>query len=395
MTRSRIPLSLAACGALLLAACQPAESPSTSTGAEQSAAAGESAAPSEAAAEPASVRLQLQWTPQAQFGGYYAAEEQGYYAEENLTVEFLPGGGDIVPQQAGSAPDGPEFTIAWVPKVLQAREAGSDLVQIAQVFQRAATLAVSWKDDGIEGPEDWAGKRIGAWPFGNELEVIATATLAGLTQGEDYTRVEQDFDMSELLAAYDGCEPSDTDCVDVAEAMVYNEYAQLLETENPETGELFTPDDLNVLDYNDHGTAMLQDALWARESWLAEEGNEDVAIRFLRASFRGWIYCRDNPDDCVQYSLDQGSLWGQGHLNWMMNEINALIWPSPDGIGVLDQAALEQTIETATAGEILTAEPDEGAFRSDLTEAALEGIEEDATGEDWEKPVVEVTPGGE
>jgi NitT/TauT family transport system substrate-binding protein len=395
MKRSRITLSLAACGALLLAACQPAESPSTSTGAEESAAAGESAGASEAAAEPASVRLQLQWTPQAQFGGYYAAEEQGYYAEENLTVEFLPGGGDIVPQQAGSAPDGPEFTIAWVPKVLQAREAGSDLVQIAQVFQRAATLAVSWRDDGIEGPEDWAGKRIGAWPFGNELEVIATATLAGLTQGEDYTRVEQDFDMSELLAAYDGCEASDTDCVDVAEAMVYNEYAQLLETENPETGELFTPDDLNVLDYNEHGTAMLQDALWARESWLAEEGNEDVAIRFLRASFRGWIYCRDNPDDCVQYSLDQGSLWGQGHLNWMMNEINALIWPSPDGIGVLDQAALEQTIETATAGEILTAEPDEGAFRSDLTEAALEGIEEDATGEDWEKPVVEVTPGGE
>lgn len=394
MKASRFALSLVASGALLLAACGPTE-PAESDEAEESAAPGESAAASEAAAEPATVQLQLQWTPQAQFGGYYAAEEQGYYADENLTVEFLPGGGDIVPQQVGSAPDGPEFTIAWVPKVLQAREAGSDLVQIAQVFQRAATLAVSWRDDGIEGPEDWAGKRIGAWPFGNELEVIATATLAGLTQGEDYTRVEQDFDMSELLAAYDGCESSDTDCVDVAEAMVYNEYAQLLETINPETGELFTPDDLNVLDYNQHGTAMLQDALWARESWLAEEGNEDVAVRFLRASFRGWIYCRDNPDDCVQYSLDQGSLWGQGHLTWMMNEINSLIWPSPDGIGVLDQAALDQTLEVALAGEILTAEPDEGAFRSDLTEAALEGIEEDATGESWEKPVVEVTEGGQ
>ena len=200
--------------------------------------------------------------------------------------------------------------------------------------------------------------------------------------------------MSELLAAYDGCEASDTDCVDVAEAMVYNEYAQLLETENPETGELFTPDDLNVLNYNDHGTAMLQDALWARESWLAEEGNEDVAIRFLRASFRGWIYCRENPDDCVQYSLDQGSLWGQGHLAWMMNEVNALIWPSPDGIGVLDQEAFAQTVETATAGEILTEEPAEGSFRTDLAEAALEGLE-DATGDDWEKPVVEVTPAGE
>jgi NitT/TauT family transport system substrate-binding protein len=388
MNGFRRAAALGAGAALLLVACQPTTSPP-----------GESTAPDGStggspAGEAATVQLQLQWTPQAQFAGYYAAAEQGYYAEENLTVEFLPGGGDVVPQQVGSAPDGPEFTIAWVPKVLQAREAGSDLVQIAQMFQRAATLAVSWKSAGIEGPEDWVGKRIGAWPFGNELEVIATATLAGLTAGEDYTRVEQDFDMSELLAAYDGCEESDTDCVDVAEAMVYNEYAQLLETENPDTGELFTPDELNVLDYNEHGTAMLQDALWARESWLAEEGNEDIAVRFLRASFRGWIYCRENPDDCVQYSLDQGSLWGAGHLSWMMNEVNALIWPSPNGIGILDEAALAQTIETATAGEILTAEPDDGAFRSDLAEAALEGLE-DATGEDWEKPVVEVTPGGE
>ncbi len=383
MKRSRVGLVLAMVGAVLVSACSPSGS------ADESEPAGSDAG------EAASVQLQLQWTPQAQFGGYYAAQEQGYYADENLTVEFLPGGGDIVPQQVGSAPDGPEFTIAWVPKVLQAREAGSDLVQIAQMFQRAATLAVSWKDDGIEGPEDWAGKRIGAWPFGNELEVLATATLAGLTEGEDYTRVEQDFDMSELIAAADGCEADDTDCVDVAEAMVYNEYAQLLETTNPETGELYSPDDLNVLDYNEHGTAMLQDALWARESWLAEDGNEDVATRFLRASFRGWIYCRDNPDDCVQYSLDQGSLWGQGHLAWMMNEINSLVWPSPNGIGALDEAAWDQTIEVALAGEILTAEPDEGAFRTDLADAARDGIDEDTTGESWEKPVVEVTPGGE
>ena len=102
---------------------------------------------------------------------------------------------------------------------------------------------------------------------------------------------------------------------------------------------------------------MLQDALWARESWLAEEGNEDVATRFLRASFRGWIYCRDNPDDCVQYSIDRGSLWGQGHLRWMMNEINDLVWPSPDGIGVLDADSWTQTVETATAGR----HPDRGA----------------------------------
>ena len=122
---------------------------------------------------------------------------------------------------------------------------------------------------------------------------------------QDFEAVIQPFDMTLLLNAADGCEATDTDCVDVAEAMIYNEYAQLLETENPETGELYQPEDLNVINYNDVGTAMLQDALFARADWLAQEGNEDIATRFLRASFRGWIHCRDNPDDCVQYVTDR------------------------------------------------------------------------------------------
>ena len=87
--------------------------------------------------------------------------------------------------------------------------------------------------------------------------------------------------------------------------MIYNEYAQVLEAENPDTGELYQPEDMNVIDYNEVGTAMLQDAIFARASWLAEEGNEDVAERFLRASFRGWIHCRDNPDDCIEFTVDR------------------------------------------------------------------------------------------
>jgi NitT/TauT family transport system substrate-binding protein len=377
MRRSRVLGVLVVGASLVLAAC------------------GDSGASPSGGAAPAAVRLQLQWTDQTQFAGYYAAEQQGYYADEGLTVEMLPGGGDVVPQQVGSASDGPEFTIAWVPKVLEARQSGSDLVQIAQVFQRSATLSVAWADSGITEVEHWAGKKIGAWPFGNELEVLVSAQiLAGLTDGQDFTRVEQDFDMNELIAAQDGCAADDTDCVDVAEAMVYNEWAQLLEATDPNTGELFQPDQFHVFNYNELGTAMLQDALWARQSWLEQPGNEGVATRFLRASFKGWIYCRDHPDDCVQYAIERDSLWGAGHLRWMMNEINKLVWPAPDGIGILDVDAWNQTVQTATEGGVLTEAPAEGAYRTDLAEAALEGLD-NATGTDWTAPTVEVTPGGE
>jgi NitT/TauT family transport system substrate-binding protein len=389
MRRTHRFLAVGGVAVLALAACTPSgsSSPSGSTAESAAGSAGASYAP-------ATVQLQLQWLDQSQFSGYYAAEAQGYYEEVGLTVEFLPGGGTISPQEVGSQPDGPEFTIAWVPKVLQAREAGSDLVQIAQMAQKAPTLSVSWKNANITSPADFAGKKVGAWPFGNELEVLAAATLAGLTAGVDYTRVEQDFDMSELIAAKDGCGASQSDCVDVAEAMVYNEWAQLLEDTDPDTGELYQPDQFNVINYQDIGVAMLQDSLWARASWLEEAGNEDIATRFLRASFKGWIYCRENPDDCVQYALDHGSVWGKGHLAWMMNEVNNLYWPVPGGIGSLDPDAWAQTIETALAGKILTAEPADGAFRTDLADAAREGLE-DATGADYVKPVVEVTPNGE
>ena len=378
MMRPPTWFSMAFGAVLVLAACTQAPVGTAGTGAELTA-----------------VRLQLQWVPQAQFGGYFAARELGYYAEEGLDVELVDGGPDVIPQQVGSAPDGPEFTISWVPKVLQAREEESDLVNIAQIFQRAGTLSVAWADSGITSPEDYAGKKVGVWDFGNELEVVASARFAGLEPGEDFEVVIQPFDMTLLLNARDGCAASDTDCVDVAEAMIYNEYAQVLETENPDTGELYQPEDLNVIDYNEVGTAMLQDALFSRAAWVAEEGNEDIAVRFLRASFRGWMHCRDNPDDCIQWVTEAGSTLGAGHQRWMMNEINALIWPSPGGVGMMDPDLWAQTVETAIEADIITAEPPEDAYRTDLAQQALDSIEGDKTGEGFEKATVEVTPGGE
>ncbi len=368
MKRSRTFLALAVGAGFLFAACSGSPA-------------------SQAPAETTDVRLQLQWVPQAQFAGYFAAAAEGYYEDEGLNVTFVPASPDIAPQVAGSAADGPEFTISWVPKVLEARVGTppSDLVNIAQMFQRSGTLSVSWKDSNITSPADFAGKKVGVWGFGNEFEVTAAARKAGLEAGTDFEKVNQPFDMALLLQRQ----------IDVAEAMIYNEYAQVLEAVNPETGELYQPDDLNVIDYNDEGTAMLQDALFARKAWLDQEGNEDVATRFLEASFRGWIFCRDNPDKCIEYTVDQGSTLGAGHQAWMMNEINPLVWPSPNGIGMMDKALWDQTVAVTTEAGIISEAPPADAYRTDLAEAALANITDvDTKGADFTKGTVEVTEGG-
>ena len=378
-------LSALSAGALFLAAaCSPGAA-STAPSAAPASQAITSQAPASVAPAMVKIRVQLQWVPQAQFAGELAAAALGYYKDAGLDVTILPGGPDVVPQQVGSAPDGPEFTLAWVPKVLQAREAGSDLVNIAQIYQRSGTRSVSWKDNGITSPANFKGKKVGVWDFGNEFEVTAGASKAGLEAGKDYEKVIQPFDMSLLLNKQ----------IDVAEAMIYNEYAQVLEATNPATGKLYQPGDLNVIDYNQVGTAMLQDAIFARASWLAKPGNEDIAVRFLAATFKGWIHCRDNAADCVDIVLKAGSTLGKGHQAWQMNEVNPLIWPSPDGIGMLSTDAYTQTVAIAKAGKVITKDPDPAAVRTDLAQKALATLSgDDVKGAGFTKGSVTVTPGG-
>ena len=334
-----------------------------------------------------SVSLQLQWLTQAQFAGYYAAADEGIYEKYCLDVEIREGGVDIAPHQqlASGAVD---FAVSWVPKALVPREDGMDIVNVAQVFQRSGTLQVSWADAGIDGPADLAGKVVGNWGWGNEFELLAGSRKAGLDPSSDYELVQQSFDMLALL----------TGEIDAAQAMIYNEYAQMLEATNPATGKRVTADDLSVIDWNDEGTAMLQDALWADGARLGNADYADITTRFVAASLEGWMHCRDNSADCVETVLNNGSSLGASHQAWQMNEINGLIWPSPDGAGVMDEDLWAQTVNVATSQGILASAPDSGAYTTEYAEAAVEMLKNrgvDTTGKNWRRVDVTLNPGGE
>jgi NitT/TauT family transport system substrate-binding protein len=322
------------------------------------------------------VKLQLQWFVQAQFGGYFAARDQGIYEEYCLDVEILEGGVDIVPQQQ-LADGAADFAIAWVPKALQTREAGADIVNIAQIFQRSGTLQVSFADAGIE------------------YEVFAAITEAGLDPATDVELVQQQFDMLGLLSGD----------IDAAEAMTYNEYAQVLEAVNPDTGELYTPEDFSVISYEDVGVGMLQDAIWADAAKLSsDEAYRATAVAFVAASIEGWAYCRDNPESCRDIVVAAGSQLGNSHQLWQMNEVNKLIWPAAAGIGTIDQAAWDRTVEIAQntanleGATVLSAPPTDGAFTNDIVTEALalaadRGV--DTTGEGFEPIEVELLENGD
>ena len=350
-------------------------------------AAGTTPAETAAPAEMTDVTLQLKWVTQAQFAGYYAALEQGYYEDEGLNVTIKPGGPDIVPEQVVLGNQA-EFGINWLDNTLATRDQGGQIVNIAQVFARSGMTEITWADSGLDDITDLEGKKVGVWLGGNEHKLFAALTKNDIDPQTDAEIVAQPFDMNLFLNRE----------IDAAAAMTYNELAQVLEVKNPDTDELYTLDDLNVFKMSDLGTGALEDGIFVREDWIADEANQDVATRFLKASFKGWVYCRDNPDDCVGYVLDEGPTLGEGHQTWQMNEINKLIWPNENGIGVMDEGDYDTTVQIATDYDIVKADPGDGVYVTDYAQAAVDELEEegvDVKGSDYEAPEVEVTEGGE
>ncbi|WP_246187903.1 ABC transporter substrate-binding protein [Paenibacillus tengchongensis] len=324
----------------------------------ESTAAPDTAASPEAPEEAVKVRLQLKWVPQAQFAGYFLAKDKGYYAEEGLEVEILPGGPDIVPEQqvAGGTAD---IGVDWVASLLTSQEQEMPLVQIAQIFQKSGLVLVSKKEAGINGPADLKGKKVGNWMGGNEFEVLALFDKYKLDSNKDLNFTKQGFTMDQFLGGE----------IDAASAMTYNEYQVVLESG-------IAAGELNVIDMNDEGVAMLEDNLFANRDWL--EDNKETAAKFVRASLKGWKDAIADPEaavDSVMKLAEEGST-SREHQLTMMTEVAKLIQPEgfdPAKLGYTDAAAFQQTADIALKfGVIKEAANIEEAYTNEIVELAAQ-----------------------
>ena len=380
-------LALAGVGALALSACAPGAASTAPASTASSGASG-----SAGALTP--VKIQLQWYKQAQFAGYIEAVKQGYFTDEGLDVTLVDGGADIVPQTQ-LATNKVDYAVAWVPKALASREQGAKITDVAQIFQRSGTLQVSLKKTGITDVAAFKGKNIGSWGYGNEFELYAGMTKAGLDPASDVKVVQQAFDMKGLLSGD----------VAAAQAMTYNEYAQVLETMNPATGKLYQPSDLNVVSWATDGVGMYQDALWANSDKLASDtAYQDQTTKVIKAVLKGWVYARDNVEQTATDVVAAGSQLGASHQLWQTNEVNKLIWPDPDGIGMVDDTLWKQTVDIAmttkngSGATVITKPPSSDAYTNTYVSKALAELKSDGvdtTGASFKPITVTLKQGGE
>jgi NitT/TauT family transport system substrate-binding protein len=335
------------------------------------------------------VTLQLKWVTQAQFAGYYAARDLGYYKQFGIDATIKVGGPDITPEQVVASGQA-EIGVDWLPSLLATRDTGTNLVNIAQMFSRSGMTEIVHKDSGITSIAGMRNKTVGVWCCGNQFELYAALTKHGMdpTKNKGVKIVNQPFTMDLFLQRK----------VDAAAAMTYNELAQVLESKNTKTGKLYQLKDLNVFKLQDEGTGMLEDGLFANADWV--KGNRDVAMRFIAASARGWIYCRDHVQQCVTMVLKNGTALGKGHQTWMMNEINKLIWPNKLGVGVMDPAGFKQTAGIALKYKVIKKAANTNAsYDKQLAKAALQYLKNkvpsvDVTGSGYKPLAVKVTAGG-
>jgi NitT/TauT family transport system substrate-binding protein len=304
-----------------------------------------------------SVTLQLQWVTQAQFAGYYVALEKGFYEEEGIDVTILPGGPDIAPPQV-LAGGGADAMLNWMPSALSAREKGLPVVNIAQPFKSSGLMLTCWKDTGITGPQDFKGKTIGVWFFGNEYPFLSWMSQEGIsTDGgpDGVTVLKQGFNVDPLLQRQ-------ADCIST---MTYNEYGQVLDAGVSE-------DELVTFKYEEQGVATLEDGIYALEENLADPVFQDKMVRFVRASMKGWDYAGANPEEAAGIVLDNDETGAQteAHQLRMMGEIAKL---TAGSTGALVEADFQRTVDTLLAGgsdPVITKQP-EGAWTSAITDAAL------------------------
>jgi NitT/TauT family transport system substrate-binding protein len=281
------------------------------------------------------VSLQLQWVTQAQFAGYYVALDKGWYREEGIDLKIEPGGPDLVPVDlilSGAR----DFGTALLADQVVAVQQGKPVISIAQIQQMNGLLLIAKKSSGIQGPQDFVGKRVGVWLGAWEAQFDALMAKEGIAPA-DFDLVSQGFSMEPFLNGD----------LDVASAMIYNEYHVVLESGVKE-------EDLNIIDYADYGLDFPGDVLFTTRQMV--EQKPDLCVRMLRASLRGWQYAVEHPEEAADIVLkyDQSGVQTREHQIAMMNEIAKLVSLPVRPLGFTDRDDVRRTIDTLLSYGVLS-----------------------------------------
>jgi len=226
------------------------------------------------------VRLQLKWKHQFQFAGYYAAIDQGFYAEEGLEVELLEpqiGEDPVDVVLAGNA----EYGVSNSDIILKYAN-GEPIVALAVVYQHSPLVLVSLQESGIETLHDLAGKTL--IMEAGSADLLAMFRAEGIDTSE-INMIPHTFSVDELISGSG----------EALSAYLTDEPFTLAEMGLHPV--IFTPRASGIDFYGDN--------IFTTKKRIKNHPEE--VQRFLRASLKGWEYALKNPDEIIELILSQYS----------------------------------------------------------------------------------------
>jgi len=270
--------------------------------------------PSPAKKVPEEVKLQLKWVHQAQFAGFYMAQEKGYYAKENIKITFLEGGPGIdiaqrvVSGQADFGVLAPEF-------IFMARSQGAPLKAIASIYRRSATVFVAMADSGIVRPSDFIGKTVAIGGEGGGIADYKLQFHAMMKKlGLNVSRVKI-VPWDAALGAFLQREADVTPCYSTGNLIKMRQKGLKL----------------NLIWPSDYGIHFYSDTLVATDRLIGEKPG--LVTRFLRATLKGWQDAVEDYRQAVTVTLKYAQIKDPELQTAMMEAMLPLVHTGEDRIG--------------------------------------------------------------
>jgi len=259
-------------------------------------------------------RLALHWQPQAQFAGFYVAEDKGFYREAGLDLTILHGGTDSVPADRLSSGEA-HFATMFL---------ATALVNVCQLVQRSSLLLLTRKKDAIDTVADLDGRRVAVWA--NEFQLQPWALF-------------RQHDIEPLLVPFSGSmELFLKEAVSATMAMWYNEYHTVLASG-------YREEELQPFFFKDTAFDFPEDGIYC----LAEtvDNDPETVAAIVDATLRGWRYAFAHEDEALAITkarMRAANLpFSLTHQRWMLRTITSLIAPpdGPDEFGQLSRRSFE------------------------------------------------------